>query len=366
VGWTIALLILGCPSPGSAEDPAVDSVEISTGDDVAALSLGLDGQVRYGLVREDSNVWTSEFRLRRFRPILGFRAFEQFEVKVVPELAGGPELKDGLIRWIPAPWFKAEAGQFAPPFNWERDGSSDYHQFTERSVANAEFQIADGRDIGAQLDFEWEKWLDVEVGVFNGAGSNARVTPGRGHLLAGRIAYAPLGYYHEVEVIPEVLDEFVFIAGAGGYFAFDNSWRDWSPPETTIPEPDLENVAAHVWSVTGDAHVWWWRFSAHAQVFQREVRACCGSPGFPTYTGRGLTAQTGFLVIPERLLMAYRYSQSEPDVSGPSVTREMAGAIQVFFRGNRSKITLEVGGIERDVLSGDDERYGRVQFQLLL
>ncbi len=114
------------------------------------------------------------------------------------------------------------------------------------------------------------------------------------------------------------------------------------------------------------SHVWWWRFSAHAQVFQREVRACCGSPGFPTYTGRGLTAQTGFLVIPERLLMAYRYSQSEPDVSGPSVTREMAGAIQVFFRGNRSKITLEVGGIERDVSSGDDERYGRVQFQLLL
>lgn len=349
-----------------ADEPVVDSVQVSTADEKASFSLGLDAQVRYGLTDTDDTELTSGFRLRRFRPILGFEAFDQFSVSVVPELAGTPELKDGVIGWSPTAAFSLEAGQFAPPFNWERDGSSDYHQFTERSVANREFQIADGRDIGAQFDWEWDLWLDVEAGVFNGAGSNAPITPGTGHVLTGRVAYAPLGAYQEVEVMPTIVDRLVLVVAAGGYYAFDNTWREWSRPGL-LPEPDPEApTPADVWSVTGDLHAWVWRFSVHAQGFFREVRPCCGDgEAFQRYDGAGFTGQASVLLIDERLLAAFRYSWATPDGEQALQTQEMAGALHVFHLGNQSKFTLDGGLIERPEPAAA-ERYIRLQYQILL
>ncbi len=250
IASVLALAMLG-PATVFAEDPEVGSVEVATDDGGAVVSVGLDAQVRYTVEEESGEDPAGAFRIRRLRPILGFEGFSQFEVKVVPEFAGEPELKDGVIRWIPVDWFKLEGGQFAPPFNWERDGSSDYHQFTERTVANSEFQIADGRDIGMQVDFEWDKWLDFEAGVFNGAGSNTLPAPGRGPVLAGRLAWAPFGYYHEVEVIPELRPENVFVAAIGGYYAFRNGWRDWAPPGISAED----ELPADVASITADAHL---------------------------------------------------------------------------------------------------------------
>lgn len=362
----LILVVAGQTSTAWAEDPPVESVEIATGDGVAAVSLGLDAQLRYAL-SESSSEWTSEFRLRRFRPIIGFKAFDQLQVNIVPELAGGAvELRDGVVKWLPLDGLKVEVGQFAPPFNWERDGSSDFHQFTERSVANNEFQIADGRDIGLQIDFEWDKWLDFEAGVFNGAGSNARMEPERGPLFAGRIAYAPFGSYHEVEVVPEVVDQFVLMVGAGGYWALNNGWRDWAPVGSGSSEPLIAESAADVWSATGDVHVWWNRISVHGQGYFRDVSACCDSVDFEDYSGLGWTGQVGFLILPERLMFAARYSRSQPDDSVSDATQEVAGALQIFFRQNLSKLTLEGGTIVRDEPLGADMNYGRLQYQLLL
>ena len=352
------------PLHAFAEDPLVESVAISTDDGDATVSVGLDAQVRYELADREGMERTSRFRLRRFRPILKFEGFKQFEVKVVPEFAGDPELKDGVVRWIPNDWFKVEAGQFAPPFNWERDGSSDYHQFLERSVANNEFQIADGRDIGVQFDFEWDQLLDVEAGIFNGAGSNAAPTPGKGHVAAWRVALAPFGFYHEVEVVPKVMERPVLMLGVGGFVAIDNAWRDWAPPGSSNTEP----IAADVWSVTGDLHVWAWRMSLHASLFHRQVRPCCtdGAANLPGYTGGGFTGQAGFLVIARRVMLAYRHSRTAVDSTRTPTKREHAVSLQLFHRGNKSKFTLEAGMIQRDLNDEADEQYARLQYQLLL
>ncbi|MEZ4462661.1 MAG: porin [bacterium] len=253
----ILICLLSAPSVAYADDPEIDTVEVVADDKSASFSVGLDAQFRAELNDSDGSSPRTQFAFRRLRPILGFKAFEDFSAKVVAEFAGPPELEDGIVGWSPSPNFSLEAGQFAPPFNWERDGSSDYHQFTERSVANREFQIANGRDIGLQVDFELDRLLDVEVGIFNGAGSNSEVEPGRGHIIAGRVAYAPLGAYHEVEVVPFVVDRLVLMVALGGFLARNNAWRDWTPPDMSSA-----NQSADVWSITADAHIWFWRFSA--------------------------------------------------------------------------------------------------------
>lgn len=354
------------PALARAEDPVVDSVAVSTEDGDATVSVGLDAQVRFEVIDRSGDEVLSRFRLRRFRPILKFEGFRQFEVKVVPEFAGDPELKDGVVRWIPNDWFKLEAGQFAPPFNWERDGSSDYHQFLERSVANNEFQIADGRDIGVQFDFEWDQLLDVEAGLFNGAGSNTAATPGKGHVAAWRVAFAPFGFYHEVEVLPKVMDRPVLMLGMGGFAAIDNAWRDWARPGTSTNSDADDPTSADVWSITGDAHIWAWRMNLHATVFHRKVRPCCAENSGPAYTGAGFTGQAGFLLIPERLMLAYRHSRSAVDSTRSPDTLEHAVSVQAFHVGNESKFTLEVGSIERDLPGEADESFARLQYQLLL
>ncbi len=341
-----------------AEDPNIKSVGVSTDDNQFAFELGLDAQFRYALRAIDDDEPVSQFSIRRLRPIFKFRALEQFRVTVIPELAFIPELKDGIIAWSPNPMFKVEAGQFAPPFNWERDGSSDYHQFTERTVANREFQIADGRDIGLQVDFEWYEYLDVEVGVFNGAGSNEVVSDG-GHLVSGRVAWAPTGAYHEVEVVPSIVDSTVFMVAVGGYAAFENTWRDWAPPDSTLPNA----VSADVFSVTTDVHLWAWRFSVHAQGFYRAVRP---DDGVESFEGAGASGQAGFLIIDERLMVALRYSASAPDLTRERITHEMSGALQLFHIGNRSKLTLDVGFIANEQFTTRDLRYSRLQYQILL
>lgn len=344
-----------------ADDPEIESVEVATEDKSASFSIGLDAQVRYELSAPEGGQVTGQFALRRLRPILGFNAFEVFSAKFVPEFAGPPELKDGIIEWAPHSNFSLEAGQFAPPFNWERDGSSDYHQFTERSVANREFQIADGRDIGVQFDWELEKMLDVEAGIFNGAGSNIEVEPGRGNLVTGRVAYAPFGAYHEVEVVPFVVDKFVLMVGAGGYFAWDNAWRDWAPAGAAI-----EGVVApaNVWSATADLHIWYWRLGLHTQGFYRGVSSA-EEGAFESYDGVGFTGQLSFLAVDELVYFAFRYSHAQADTDIDATVNEFAGALQIFHIGNRSKFTLDGGAIDRGDAAPLD-RFARLQYQLLL
>jgi hypothetical protein len=357
------------PALASAEDPIMDSAGIATEDGQASVTVGLDAQARYALEDPSTGAATSEFSLRRLRPIFTFEAFEQISVQIVPEFAGGPELKDGVVAWIPNKWIKLEAGQFAPPFNWERDGSSDYHQFLERSVANDEFQVNDGRDIGVQFDFEWDKFLDVEAGVFNGAGSNERPSPGSGHLFAWRVAFAPFGFYHEVEVLPEIVERPVFMAGVGGFAALNNDWRDWSLPTAASGSGGADDpTSANIWALTADAHVWAWRFSLHGQVFHRTVRPCCSDSEreLSGYTGAGFTGQAGFLLIDERLMLAVRHSRSAPDSSRSPLEREYVVVLQAFHRGNESKLTLEAGGVERELPGASDDRWLRLQYQLLL
>lgn len=349
-----------------ADDPVIDSASVSTADNSATFSLGLSAQLRYELSGERDGKPVSAFSVERFRPILGFEAFEQIEARLVAEFADGPELRDAFIGWSPTAAFSVEGGQFAPPFHWERDGSSDFHLFTERSIASREFQIADGRDIGVQIDWEYELLLDLEVGVFNGAGSNAEVTPGSGHVVAGRLAWAPLGAYHEVELVPTVVARPVVTVAVGGYGAIDNAWRDWSrATDDTAPSGDTP-ASADVWSLTTDLHLWAWRVGVHTQGFFRRVSPCCGDgPTLARYDGAGFTGQASLLLIEQRLLAAFRYSLSNPDTARTLSTRETAAVLQVFHRGNQSRFSLDVGMIDHPG-PAELERYLRLQYQLLL
>jgi hypothetical protein len=340
------------------------NLTIATPDGAFSVKVGADLQLRYELFAEGFQPQTSAIYIRRLRPMLEGRLFGDLTFRVIPEMAREASLRDGWIAYRFAPGLSVRAGQFAPPFNWERDGSSDYHQFVERSAANNAFQWADGRDIGVMLDSEIYSVLHIEAGIFNGEGRNAAGAQTTGHLLSGRIAAALFGTYHEIEAMVRPAEEPTFILGAGAYYAFNNVARPWGRFE------DLEAHDANVLSYTADAQLTWSRFSFQVAGFYRDVEPAASlEEPFEAYEGYGLTTQASFLLIDRRLLLAMRHSLARPNLDDSrEAVEELNVALQLFHRGHASKFHIEAGqfsDLDDELVDDDATRFVRLQYQLL-
>jgi hypothetical protein len=151
------------------------------------------------------------------------------------------------------------------------------------------------------------------------------------------------------------------MVGAGGYFAWDNAWRDWAPAGAAT-----EGVVApaNVWSATADLHIWYWRLGLHTQGFYRGVSSA-EEGAFESYDGLGFTGQLSFLAVNELAFFAIRYSHAKANLDFDASVNEFAGALQIFHIGNRSKFTLDGGMIDRGEAAPLD-RFARLQYQLLL
>ena len=148
------------------------SVAFAYGKDGAGIKSA-DGKFQFRfrpLLQADGRFYISEgtntFLLRRVRPVLEGTVFEFFDWRIMPELAGTPNVQDayGNIRFIRELQFRG--GKFKSPVGLERLASDGDLPFVERGLPT---QLVPDRDVGIQLHGDLlDNTVTYAVGYFNG------------------------------------------------------------------------------------------------------------------------------------------------------------------------------------------------------
>ena len=334
---------------------------IQSPDEQNRLNIGGRIQPRFEYQRRENDDNFSRFRFRRLR--VDFRGHvinEDLAFRIMPELRDNARLDTAYVNYRFSDSIQIRAGQYNIPFAWERDVSSSRHQLIERSTANNAFQWpgGGGKDIGLTFHGQPVEGIRYGIGIFGGEGRNLSGESTEGFMFSGRATWSPIGDYPGTETLVEALDGTNVSFGAGAWYANKSAVMDWSP---TDPGEQTANASA----ATLDAHLQHGRFSAHASGFVRHVDV--REDGFSSFDGSGFNVQGGYLILPERLFGAVRYSQATPDHDrDEGKIREVVGGLQVFHVGHRSKIHFEAGFAQDH--SGEewlDTEIIRCQYQLL-
>lgn len=135
---------------------------------------------------------TDTFVLRRVRPILEGKVYNDFGFKIMPDFGGGQTvLQDAYGDYTPAPELSLRVGKFKPPVGLERLQSGTDLEFIERGLPTL---LVPNRDVGVQLGGEIASGVvQYAVGVFNGVpdGGNGDVDTNDGKDFAGRLFLHP-------------------------------------------------------------------------------------------------------------------------------------------------------------------------------
>jgi phosphate-selective porin OprO/OprP len=174
--------------PGVAVGYAKDGVAIKTADNKFQFRLRpvIQADGRF-FIKSGSNT----FLLRRVRPVIEGTAFEFFDWRMMPELAGTPNVQDAFVNIRLIKEVQLRGGKFKPPVGIERLASDPDLQMIERGLST---NLVPDRDVGLQLHGEL---LDGTVtyagGIFNGVGDgvNGDVDNNDKKDLAGRIFVYP-------------------------------------------------------------------------------------------------------------------------------------------------------------------------------
>lgn len=129
-----------------------------------------------GLVQADGNYFldgnktrgvSSNFRVRRARPIFEGTVAKNFDFYLVPDFGSGTnQLVDAYLEYNYFPAAKLKAGKFKVPLGLERLQSDTVANFTELGPTG---NLLPNRDIGAQLSGDvLGGTVNYAVGVFNG------------------------------------------------------------------------------------------------------------------------------------------------------------------------------------------------------
>jgi phosphate-selective porin OprO/OprP len=153
------------------------SVAFAYGKDGAGIRSA-DGKFQFRLrplLQADGRFYISEnvntFLLRRVRPVMEGTIFEFFDWRIMPELAGTPNVQDayGNIRLIKEVQFRG--GKFKGPVGLERLASDADLPFVERGLPT---QLVPDRDVGFMLHGDlFDSTLAYAIGLFNGVGDGA-------------------------------------------------------------------------------------------------------------------------------------------------------------------------------------------------
>jgi phosphate-selective porin OprO/OprP len=152
--------------PGVAVAHGKDGVGIKSADGKFSFRLRpvvqADGRF---FIKSGSNT----FLLRRVRPVLEGTAFEFFDWRIMPELAGTPNVQDAYVNVRLIKEIQLRGGKYKPPgVGLERLQSDPDLQMMERGLPT---NLVPDRDVGAQLHGElFDATIAYAVGIFNGVG----------------------------------------------------------------------------------------------------------------------------------------------------------------------------------------------------
>jgi phosphate-selective porin OprO/OprP len=152
----------------------VPSVAFAYGKDGAGIKSA-DGKFQFRLrplLQADGRFYISEgtntFLLRRVRPVIEGTVFEFFDWRILPELAGTPNVQEayGNVRFLKEMQFRI--GKFKSPVGLERLAADSDLRFVERGLPT---QFAPDRDVGVQVHGElFDGTLSYAIGYLNGVG----------------------------------------------------------------------------------------------------------------------------------------------------------------------------------------------------
>jgi phosphate-selective porin OprO/OprP len=108
------------------------------------------------------------FLLRRVRPVIEGTAFEFFDWRMMPELAGTPNVQDAYVNVRVVKELQLRGGKFKPPVGLERLQSDPDLMMIERGLPT---NLVPDRDVGVQLHGDlFDGAVVYAGGVFNGVG----------------------------------------------------------------------------------------------------------------------------------------------------------------------------------------------------
>jgi phosphate-selective porin OprO/OprP len=177
------------PPPGIAFAYGNNGVGIRSADGKFSFRLRPIIQVDSRIFFSDNA--TNTFLLRRLRPAMEGTVFDFFDWRLMPELAGTPNVQDAYINIR----FLAEAqlrgGKFKPPVGIERLVSDTDMPLIERGLST---NLVPDRDVGLQLHGDiLNGTISYAAGIFNGVGDgvNAEVDNNDNKDLVGRLFVQP-------------------------------------------------------------------------------------------------------------------------------------------------------------------------------
>jgi len=135
---------------------------------------------------------SNTFLLRRVRPVLEGTAFEFFDWRIMPELAGTPNVQDAYLNIRLVREIQLRGGKFKPPVGLERLQADPDLQMMERGLPT---NLVPDRDVGVQLHGElFDGTILYAGGIFNGVGDgvNGDLDNNDKKDLDGRIFVRPL------------------------------------------------------------------------------------------------------------------------------------------------------------------------------
>lgn len=154
----------------------------------ADANLKLSGYLQTGFSWDD-NEGSSFYIMRARVSLTGNFAEEKFDYRLQVDMAGSPKICDLYLRYKPLSMVNVQLGQFKLPFSLENElyGPTTF-EFIEYSYLtlymarnNARYDgiAATGRDLGMQLyggfvERDGYNLINYNIGVFNGAGINAK------------------------------------------------------------------------------------------------------------------------------------------------------------------------------------------------
>lgn len=351
----------------------------TSADEKFQLSICGRLQLRYAFTDNEVGPDTSQFDVAKARLILGGYAYTKNLTYVLEidgrALSDSAKQKQGLVQaWMNYKLIneaEIRLGQFKDVFGRQEVISDANLEFVDRSpVANA---FRHSYDTGAMLSGKIaEGFAFYNVGVFGGAGqTNTRNA--NDNAFFARVAVNPLGEmaYSEGDLGLSQKPQVSFGA---------NYLRNTLNKLTATT---LDSTASYVSGTTGwvgtnfgiandkidvdeygfDAAFKWMGFSLQAEYLlgQGEIQR----------TGQlkrahGFYSQASYMIIPEKLQLAVRYSYLDPNRDAANDNRtEQIGAISYYFNRHNLKLQADIGNIHDQALANRDVMQYRFQAQIV-
>ncbi len=311
-------------------------LNVSTSDGTTKIRFNSLLKFRYFYLLNDraGTTDTSTFQIPAARMSFAGNAFkEEYKYGVQLEFAGGDtRLLDFFTEYDYKPSFKLRVGQFKVPYSRQRLASIGNLLFTDRSIADEEFNL--NRDIGLMFHGVLaHETFEYFLSAFNGNGLNQTEDNNKWPLGIARISYMPFGYVPYDERLVDDPDFKLAIGAAGGYseiMEFFNSDTTIDPVKTIFASSDIV-LKTNRLMFQGEFY------------YRRKDPDVAINQALPTVNAMGYYAQFGYFILPEKMIeVGARYSQVFTDIdSTDDYTAEISPIINYYFYKEHVKAQLE-------------------------